>query len=121
MSPHRDFCSTEHLGPEAVAAFVDHELSPAATRRAQDHIAQCAECHEEVVAQRGASQRMRSLCADEEMKAPTVLVERLTRICEANAEANAEREAQRAAHREAANGGSISRVERALKALRRRG
>ncbi|WP_311357153.1 anti-sigma factor family protein [Corynebacterium riegelii] len=78
----RRFSSTEHLGPEAVAAFVDGELSACATRRAQDHIAQCQECHEEVMAQRGASQRMRFLRTDEHVKAPTSLIEKLANMCD---------------------------------------
>lgn len=78
----RQFSSTEHLNPEAVAAFVDGELSASAARRAQDHIAQCQECHEEVLAQRGASQRMRFLRGDEHVKAPTSLIEKLANMRE---------------------------------------
>lgn len=78
----RQFSSTDHLSPEAVAAFVDGELSDSARRRAQGHIAQCAECHEEVVAQHQASQRMRFLRSDDNVKAPNSLVEKITNMCE---------------------------------------
>lgn len=82
MTAHR-FSSTDHLGPEAVAAYVDHELSAAAYRRAQQHLTQCPECHEEVVAQRGAAQRVRVLNGDDEVKAPSSLVARLAGLTEA--------------------------------------
>lgn len=109
MMGKRGFSSTDHLSPEAVAAFVDHELSPAARRRAQHHIAQCQECHEGVVQQLGASQRVRSACEDG-VKAPTSLVERLSGMCEpvqGNASQSVDEQTLR------------SRVEDALRALLR--
>ncbi|GAA1173950.1 hypothetical protein [Corynebacterium glaucum] len=77
------FSSTDHLSAEAVAAFVDNELGHSARRRAMDHIAQCQECHEEIVAQRGAAERVRS-CGADGVRAPDFLVERLARLSEAD-------------------------------------
>ncbi|CAB0691689.1 anti-sigma factor [Corynebacterium diphtheriae] len=48
----RHFASVEHLNPEAVAAFVDNELSPAAAHRAKIHLVHCPECREEIHRQR---------------------------------------------------------------------
>lgn len=82
MTGQRHFSSTDHLSPEAVAAFVDNELSTAAYRRAQQHLAQCPECHDEVAAQRGAAQRVRGLCG-EDVRAPRSLVAKLSGLTEA--------------------------------------
>lgn len=76
----REFSSTEHLSLEAVAAYADGELSDAALRRAQDHIAQCTQCHEDVVAQRESSQKLRGLSSDDAVRAPDSLVERLCQL-----------------------------------------
>lgn len=77
----RDFHSTEHLSPEAVAAFVDCELPESAVVRAAQHMAQCQECFDEVEAQRGASERLCKANAGEDMHAPQELVERLAQLC----------------------------------------
>uniref|UniRef100_UPI0021753F9A anti-sigma factor family protein n=1 Tax=Corynebacterium diphtheriae TaxID=1717 RepID=UPI0021753F9A len=53
----RHFASVEHLNPEAVAAFVDNELSPAAAHRAKIHLVHCPECREEIHRQRGGAPR----------------------------------------------------------------
>ncbi len=53
----RHFASVEHLNPEAVAAFVDNELSPAAAHRAKIHLVHCPECREEIHRQRGGPPR----------------------------------------------------------------
>ena len=55
----REFNSTDHLNPEAVAAFVDGELSDSAFRRAARHLTDCDECSAEVDAQRRAANRLR--------------------------------------------------------------
>ncbi|CAB0745345.1 anti-sigma factor [Corynebacterium diphtheriae] len=55
----RHFASVEHLNPEAVAAFVDNELSPAAAHRAKIHLVHCPECREEIHRQRRAAERRR--------------------------------------------------------------
>jgi anti-sigma factor RsiW len=44
----------QHLMPDAVVAFVDGELSPAACDRAAAHIARCPYCAAEIAAQRQA-------------------------------------------------------------------
>lgn len=59
---HR-FLSTEHLGTEAIAAFVDGELSDSAERRAQAHLMACPECRREVAHQRLAARRLRNSAA----------------------------------------------------------
>lgn len=57
------FLSTEHLGTEAIAAFVDGELSLVAERRAQAHLMECSECRREVAKQRQAAKRLRDSAA----------------------------------------------------------
>ncbi|OHO30679.1 hypothetical protein HMPREF2656_11675 [Corynebacterium sp. HMSC034B08] len=75
------FNSTDHLNPEAIAAYVDGELSKAATLRAERHLQLCGECCEEVQAQRGTSQRLQ-VCNSSGMHAPASLVERLAMLCD---------------------------------------
>lgn len=48
-----------HLGLDAIVAFVDDELTPAARGRACEHLAGCPECAAEVVAQRQARTELR--------------------------------------------------------------
>ena len=45
-APEYGFSSTDHLGSEAVAAFVDGELAPIAARRAKRHLLACRESGE---------------------------------------------------------------------------
>ncbi len=52
-----------HLGPEAIAALVDGELSPRATERARIHLVHCADCRREVLSQREVAQAMRTAMA----------------------------------------------------------
>ncbi|MEE4022502.1 hypothetical protein V1Y59_05365 [Gordonia sp. PKS22-38] len=56
----RRFAPTEHLAPEAVAAFVDAELGMNAHLRATQHLAHCPECMAAVDAQVSARTRLRS-------------------------------------------------------------
>ncbi|MBA1835501.1 anti-sigma factor family protein [Corynebacterium wankanglinii] len=72
----REFNSTDHLNPEAVAAFVDGELSDSAFHRAAKHLADCDECRAEVDCQRKAANRLR-VVDDSGVHAPASLVERL--------------------------------------------
>lgn len=81
----RKFSSTEHLSPEAVAAFADAELSQSALHRARVHIVQCPECRAEVTQQRAAAEQLRCRNADESVRAPLSLVQRLTQMTETNA------------------------------------
>lgn len=76
----REFNSTDHLNPEAVAAFVDGELSDAAFRRAARHLEDCEECSAEVDAQRRAANRLR-VVDNSDVHAPALLVERLAGMC----------------------------------------
>ena len=50
----------QHLAVDAVVAFVDAELAPAARDRAAEHVAQCQSCAAEVAAQRQARSVVRS-------------------------------------------------------------
>ncbi|KUI30740.1 anti-sigma E factor RseA [Mycobacterium sp. GA-2829] len=55
----RQFGSTEHLSIEAVAAFVDGELSMTAHMRAANHLSLCPQCAAEVDAQSQARSALR--------------------------------------------------------------
>ena len=66
--------AVDHLGPEAVAAYVDGELMPQARERAQIHVAQCDECRGEIERQRRASARLRAAC---EVHIPSALLDKL--------------------------------------------
>lgn len=77
---NREFKSTDHLNPEAVAAFVDGELSDSAFHRAAKHLAACDECRAEVDCQRKAANRLR-VVDDSDVHAPASLVERLAGLC----------------------------------------
>ncbi len=56
----RRFASTEHLAPEAVAAFADGELGMSAHARAMNHLTMCPECAAAVDAQLAARTRLRT-------------------------------------------------------------
>ncbi|ADT98301.1 hypothetical protein Mspyr1_16340 [Mycolicibacterium gilvum Spyr1] len=58
----RQFGSTEHLSTEAIAAFADGELRMTAHLRAAHHLSLCAECAQEVDAQRQAREALRDSC-----------------------------------------------------------
>ncbi len=70
----------EHLSPEAVAAFVDGELTDGACHRARVHLVHCPECRAEVHHQRGASEWLRGSNITEEVRAPSDLLARLAGI-----------------------------------------
>lgn len=55
----RRFAATEHLAPEAVAAYVDGELTVNAHLRAAGHLERCGECRAAVDAQTSARTRLR--------------------------------------------------------------
>lgn len=73
----------EHLSPEAVAAFVDGELTDGACHRARVHLVHCPECRAEVHQQRGASEWLRGSNITDEVRAPSDLLARLTGIASA--------------------------------------
>lgn len=79
-SPKRedDTLSVEHISPEAIAAYVDGELSPRALHRAKVHLVHCTECREEVQLQRRAAEYVRSQAAD--VQCSGQLLERLASI-----------------------------------------
>lgn len=76
----REFASVEHLGPEAIAAYVDGEMTPAANRRAESHLRQCPECRAEVQQHRGTAHRVRCSSGMGDVHIPQALVERLNDI-----------------------------------------
>ncbi|HEX7323676.1 MAG TPA: anti-sigma E factor RseA [Mycobacterium sp.] len=55
----RRFGSTEHLSPEAIAAFVDGELRMTAHLRAAHHLSLCPECAAEIEHQNRARSALR--------------------------------------------------------------
>lgn len=75
----RRFASTDHLGVEAVAAFVDGELVPVARRRATSHLMACPECRDEVARQREAARRLRD---SGEIRVPAALRGRLAALAQ---------------------------------------
>ena len=78
----KSFASVEHLGPEAIAAFVDEEMSRAAMHRARVHLVQCAECRAEVEAQRAAALKLRSTADTDTFSIPPELLHRLAHIAD---------------------------------------
>ncbi|QUD81066.1 hypothetical protein J8M97_14575 [Gordonia polyisoprenivorans] len=73
----RRFAPTDHLAPEAVAAYVDEELGMTAHMRATHHLALCPECVAAVEAQTAARTRLRSSGT---MPIPTGLLGQLSQI-----------------------------------------
>jgi hypothetical protein len=71
------FAPTDHLAPEAVAAYVDGELRFAAYMRAARHLALCADCTAEVESQRAARSALQT-CG--EVTTPLGLLGQLTQI-----------------------------------------
>ncbi|HEY2044002.1 MAG TPA: hypothetical protein VGH11_15090 [Jatrophihabitans sp.] len=66
-----------HLSEDAVAAFADGVLSPAASARAQRHCAACAECSEAVRGQREAAMMLRTAAVPQ---LPSGLLDRLAGV-----------------------------------------
>jgi hypothetical protein len=73
----RRFGSTEHLSIEAVAAFVDGELTMKSHLRAATHLSLCPECAAEVEAQGQARKALRDSCP---IVVPTALLGMLSQI-----------------------------------------
>lgn len=73
----RQFGSTEHLSIEAVAAFVDGELSMTAHMRAANHLSLCPQCAAEVDAQ---SQARSALRDSQPIAIPNTLLGMLSQI-----------------------------------------
>ncbi|MGD7002472.1 zf-HC2 domain-containing protein [Corynebacterium halotolerans] len=76
----RSFASVEHLGPEAVAAYVDQELTERATHRARVHLVHCQECRSEVRRQHRAAEVLREGNRVQELRAPKSLLAKLAGI-----------------------------------------
>lgn len=73
----RQFGSTEHLSTEAIAAYVDGELSMKGHLRAAGHMSQCPECAAAVDAQGQARTALRESCP---ISIPTSLLGALSQI-----------------------------------------
>jgi hypothetical protein len=73
----RQFGSTEHLSTEAIAAFVDGELSMRGHLRAAGHLSQCPECAAAVDDQGQARTALRESCP---IAVPTSLLGALSQI-----------------------------------------
>ncbi|MFT3899585.1 MAG: zf-HC2 domain-containing protein [Gordonia sp. (in: high G+C Gram-positive bacteria)] len=74
----RPFASTEHLSPEAVAAYVDGELAAGAVSRADAHLNLCATCASAVEAQKAARAALRA--SGSAITAPMNLLGQLSQI-----------------------------------------
>ena len=75
-----------HLGPEALAAYVDGEMDRKSMRRAEYHFARCAECRTEVLAQKGASEWLKRSTDTSQVHASAELLAKLTHLDEAAAQ-----------------------------------
>jgi hypothetical protein len=73
----RRFGSTEHLSVEAVAAYVDGELTMKSHLRAASHLSLCPQCAAEVEAQGQARSALRDSCP---IVVPTALLGMLSQI-----------------------------------------
>ena len=73
----RQFGSTEHLSTEAIAAFVDGELSMKGHLRAAGHMSQCPDCAAEIEAQGQARTALRESCP---IASPSALLGALSQI-----------------------------------------
>ena len=111
----REFASVEHLSPEAVAAFVDGELSDIACHRARVHLVHCPECRAEIERQRGASEWLRGSNIGEDVRAPHDLLTRLAGIASASPGAGPDAESTPTPVPE----GLLDKMEMILRAVKR--
>lgn len=81
MKPRRRF---DHLGPEAVAAFVDGEMSRKSAHNARVHLVLCENCRADVHRQRRAAHALRNCNSDEQVQASESLLDRLRSIAAAS-------------------------------------
>ncbi|MDK4251149.1 hypothetical protein [Corynebacterium propinquum] len=70
----------DHLGPEAVAAFVDGEMSSKSAHNARVHLVLCENCRDDVHKQRHAAQALRSCNGNDQVQVSESLLNRLRRI-----------------------------------------
>lgn len=73
------FSSVEHLSAEAVAGYVDGELSLKAQKRARAHLLHCSICRREVREQKEASQTLRQE-TESDIHVPSALVSKLANL-----------------------------------------
>ena len=117
----REFNSTDHLNPEAAAAFVDGELSDSAFHRAAKHLEDCDECRAEVDCQRKAANRLR-VVDDSGVHAPASLVERLSGLCADDLAGDAEGDSARRGDATREKLGKLgTALQSSFSALKRRG
>lgn len=76
---HRRFTSTDHLSPEAVAAFVDEALPASGHQRARIHLDRCPQCRDEV---RQQEEVRRALRGSGPIRMPDELRSRLSGIAD---------------------------------------
>ncbi|WP_018023622.1 anti-sigma factor family protein [Corynebacterium ulceribovis] len=72
----------DHLSIEAIAAYVDRELTPGAFHRASCHLDSCERCRREVAAQQEASRRLRA-ASEATIQVSAALKQRLAAIPDA--------------------------------------
>ncbi|WP_293954047.1 anti-sigma factor [uncultured Corynebacterium sp.] len=77
QSKAQKFASVDHLSSDAVAMFVDNELTNGAMHRARLHLVHCADCREEISKQRDTVDYVREECKNEQVTAPTDLKAKL--------------------------------------------
>lgn len=75
----KKFKPLDHLSTEAIAAFIDGELSVAAMHRARVHLLHCEQCAQEVMAQREAVEHLKN---SHQPCIPESLVEKLTSLAD---------------------------------------
>lgn len=73
----QEFASVDHLSADAVAMFVDNELTNAAMHRARLHLVHCGDCREEISQQRDTVAYVRNECKSEKVTAPQDLKAKL--------------------------------------------
>lgn len=76
---HRRFTSTDHLSPEAVAAYVDDALPTSGRHRASIHLDRCPQCRDEI---RQQEQVRRALRGSGPIQMPAELKSKLSGIAE---------------------------------------
>ncbi|RUP91244.1 zf-HC2 domain-containing protein [Corynebacterium pseudodiphtheriticum] len=77
--PRRRF---DHLGPEAITAFVDGEMTRKSEHNARVHLVLCESCRADVHRQRRAAQALRSCNGDQQVQVPESLLHRLRGIAD---------------------------------------
>ncbi|WIM68573.1 zf-HC2 domain-containing protein [Corynebacterium breve] len=112
-----EIAAVEHLSPEAVAAFVDGELSERAAHRARVHVVHCKDCREEVHDQRRASEYVRGKNLEACVRAPRGLVDRLANLTQGSVKPGPSAESTPLPEADDV----MDKIEMTLRAFKRRG